>query len=76
MVKVTYDDWYETSGYLIQMELEDWFDSAPIFLDIDSIISGNIDDFISYFLMDSYESYISEYEDYCYERYKDECNQD
>ena len=52
-----YDDWFESVGFELLEELEELEDISDVYIEEE--------------LMLAYEGYISEYEDRCYDEYRD-----
>jgi len=65
MSVLCFEDWYDKSGHTIEEEIEDWLNSCPsTFIELDYF---DIQDIIE----SEYEAYIGEYEDRCYDEWKD-----
>ena len=57
---LSYDEWYDKSGYKKREEIENWLDTVPDSFDVDKFITS---DDIDEYLFKEYESQLGEYED-------------
>ena len=71
MRTIDFKTWFDNSGHNTYDEIIDWLYSAPDTVDIDELLGGNLEEYAFSLCEEEYESQVSEYEDRCYDEYRD-----
>lgn len=68
-----FDTWFDKSGENYADSLYDWLERRPLNISlINDLGMYDIDEWVNQKVLDSYEDYVSDFEDMEYDRYKDE----